>query len=77
MRRALLTLFVLVFPLTATSREKIDPANYTLTAVVSAPIVKGSVKAGDIPTTSDPRCNHPAPMRPDGSSPMDGSAGPS
>jgi hypothetical protein len=70
MRETLLTLFLVLFPLTANAKEKIDPSNYTLTVMVSATAVKESIKTGDIPTTSDPRCNHPAPVRPDGTRPM-------
>jgi hypothetical protein len=46
MRQILQTLFALVvFSLTAMGKEKIDPSNYTLTAVVST-ATKGSVPTG-------------------------------
>ena len=58
MRRAFLTIFALAFPLTATSKEKIDPSQYTLEAVVEEPSTpKITTKAGEHNTTGDPRCS--------------------
>jgi hypothetical protein len=72
MRKTLPALLIALFCLTANAREKIEAANYTLTAVVSAAPVKEARRTGNIPTTPDPRCDHPAPVRPDGTSPMSG-----
>lgn len=56
MRKTLLTIFAAVLPLAATSKEKIDPVDYTLTVVV------GTATTESVPTgrkhdlTGNPKC---------------------